>query len=56
METDLTQLQRIVREHGLQLSLHAFEEALAEGISIQEVRETLFDGMIVEDYPSHQRG
>ncbi len=35
---------------------HAVLEAADEGISADEIRETILGGMIVEDYPDERRG
>ena len=38
------------------LTRHGLEEALAEEISVDDIREAVVNGMILEDYPEHQRG
>ena len=56
MEPSLDNIKRTIRNQGIKLSLHAYEEAFAERISVDEIREALLDGMIVENYPTHRRG
>ena len=50
------QIQQAVRQSGINLSLHAQEEAIADDIFFDEMQEALLNGMIIEDYPPHRRG
>ena|GEM_PF-2654425 len=52
MEFDLDDIKRTIRDQGIKLSLHAYEEAFADGVSVDEIKEALLDGTIVEDYPT----
>ena len=56
MQADLDQIKRTIRDQAIKLSLHAYEEAFAERISVDEIREALLNGTIVEDYATHKRG
>ncbi|MCH8205865.1 MAG: DUF4258 domain-containing protein [Chloroflexi bacterium] len=38
------------------MTRHGTQEALAEGITVTEIREAIARGTILEDYPEHQRG
>ena len=49
-------IQQAVRKDGFQLTIHAADEILDEDISVSEVREAIFGGIIIEDYPGHRRG
>ena len=50
------QIQQAIRTRDINVSRHAQEEAIAEDISIDEVRHALLNGIIIEDYPTHRRG
>lgn len=56
MKADFKKIKRMIRDRGIKLSLHAYEEAFAEDISVEEIREALLDGTIIEDYATHRRG
>ena len=45
-----------IRTGGIELSRHALQRAVAEEISLDEIRQPLLSGMIVEDYLEHSRG
>ena len=50
------QIQQAIRTRDINVSRHALREAIAEDISVDEVRQALLSGMIIEDYPEHRRG
>ena len=56
MKADLDQIKRTIRDQAIKLSFHAYEEAFAERISVDEIREALLNGTIIEDYATHRRG
>jgi hypothetical protein len=45
-----------VEKGNYQLKLHAVERASIRGIDPLEVKETLLNGEIIEDYPEDKRG
>ena len=52
-------LERIrlqAREDNFRLTQHAQKEMAEEDITLDEVLETIAQGMILENYPEHQRG
>ncbi len=57
METDtLNTIKQEAQAKRLELTLHATQEAHAEGISADEIRQALINGQVLEDYPEHRRG
>ncbi len=52
----LANIQAAARSKDLEMSLHAIEEAYAESVSPEEIRQALINGRIVESYPEHRRG
>jgi hypothetical protein len=52
----IDQLRQAILGDGIVLTYHAAQEALEERISVDEIKEALLNGMILEDYPEHQRG
>ena len=52
----LEHIREAVRTRGVDLSLHAHQEALDEGISASDIAQALLNGIIIEDYPTHERG
>jgi hypothetical protein len=59
-EADLDQVLMHIRgqaaSDNLRVTLHAHREMVDENISLDEVLEAFANGMILEDYPEHQRG
>ena len=45
-----------VEKGNYQLKLHAMERASIRGIDPLEIKEALFNGEIIEDYPADKRG
>jgi hypothetical protein len=57
MATDaLGTIQAAARRKDLEMSIHAVQEAYAESISPDDIRQALIKGHILEDYPQHRRG
>ena len=54
--TSWEQVAETIRKQGIRLTLHAYEEAFVEQISVDEIRQALLSGIIIEDYPAHRRG
>jgi hypothetical protein len=53
---DIEKIRGDIRERELVLTRHAVQEALADRVTLDEIREALLNGAILEDYPAHQRG
>lgn len=57
---DLQEKLRAIREavsrYGLVVTAHADEEAREEDIALEDIREAIRNGEIIEDYPAHRRG
>ena len=56
MKADFNKIKSTIRDNGIVLSLHAYEEAFAEDISVDDIKEALLNGTIIEDYATHRRG
>ncbi len=52
----MEQIRQSLQESGMDLTLHAAREALSERISVDDIRQVLLSGLLLEDYPSHPRG
>lgn len=50
------EIKQAIRTRNINVSRHALREAIDEDISIDEVRQALLSGMIIENYPTHRRG
>ncbi|MBI5563128.1 MAG: DUF4258 domain-containing protein [Deltaproteobacteria bacterium] len=46
----------LVMAEAVRVTLHANEEMVEEGISLDEVLEAITVGSVLEDYPDHKRG
>lgn len=55
-ERKINDIRKTVSRYGLILTAHADEEAREEDISLQEIRQAIEYGEIIEDYPEHRRG
>ncbi len=49
-------IQDSIKETGLLFTVHATDQILEEDISTGEIREAIFNGTTIEDYPEHRRG
>ena len=56
VEADADRIRQSVLRSEVLLSRHGYEAALEDDVSIDEIREALISGMILEDYPEDQRG
>lgn len=56
MVASIGAIQDAVSHHSLLLTAHADEKAREEGITMQEIRQAIMSGEIIEDYPEHRRG
>lgn len=56
MRTRIAEIREAVVCYGLLLTAHADEEAREEGITVQEIRQAIMAGEVIEDYPQHRRG
>lgn len=56
MPTRIEEIRDAVARHSLLLTAHADQEAREEGITLQEIRQAVMTGALIEDYPEHRRG
>ena len=56
LEEKLRAIGEAVKHSGFMMTAHADEEAREEDISLQDIREAIISGEIIEDYPAHRRG
>jgi hypothetical protein len=49
-------LRRKVRDGGFEFSRHAVDQSILRRISVQEVREALGEGEVIEEYPEDKYG
>lgn len=56
LEEKLRAIGEAVKRYRFMMTAHADEEAREEDISLQEIREAITNGEIIEDYPAHRRG
>jgi Domain of unknown function (DUF4258) len=47
--------RKIVRDE-FELSKHAVDQSILRGIRVQEIRDTIVNGQIIEDYPNDKYG
>lgn len=50
------EVQEKVRKEKYEISIHAEKERYAEGITIHDIEEAIYNGEILEDYPDDPRG
>lgn len=55
-EEILRAIKTAAQARNLEMTLHATQEAYAEEISPDEIRQALMNGQILENYPEHRRG
>lgn len=53
---DIKWIRTQVADGNYEFRLHALERASERGIYPVEIKEALFDGEIIEDYPNDKRG
>jgi hypothetical protein len=56
IEEILSAIQAAAQARNPEMTLHATQEAYAEQISADEIRQALMNGQILENYPEHRRG
>ena len=56
MDEKLRAIGVAVKRYGLLMTAHGDEEAREEDISLNDIREAIAEGEIIEDYPAHRRG
>jgi hypothetical protein len=49
-------LQQKVAQHAFEFSEHAVTQSIVRSISVQEVREAISTGELIEDYPNDKYG
>ncbi|MEW6172246.1 MAG: DUF4258 domain-containing protein [Bacillota bacterium] len=52
----LKRIRNQAKTENIRFTQHAHQEMVEEGITINEVLETIASGDIIEDYPEHRRG
>jgi hypothetical protein len=56
MATTIEEIQSKFSEDLFEFSKHAVDQSILRQIRIQEVRETISNGQIIEDYPNDKYG
>lgn len=56
MGEKLEAIREAVFRYGFMMTAHADEEAREDNISLEDIREAIRNGEIIEDYPAHRRG
>lgn len=56
LETVLERIRAQADVENLRITQHAQQEMVEEGITLDEVLETIAKGQILENYPEHRRG
>jgi hypothetical protein len=56
LQTGIEEIRDKVSRQSFLLTAHADEEAREEDITVQEIRQALMAGEIIEDYLHHRRG
>jgi hypothetical protein len=56
MEAMLDEIRRKIAAGQFEFSRHAVDQSIIRHISVQEVRETIRHGVIIEDYPDDKYG
>ena len=49
-------LRTLGRSESVRVTVHAHQEMVEEGVSMDDVLEAIATGAIIEDYPTHRRG
>lgn len=55
-EATLEQLKQQAIINNLRVTIHGHQEMVEENITYDSVREAIINGIIIENYPEHQRG
>ena len=52
----LESLRALARSESVRVTVHAHQEMVEEGITMDDVLEAIANGDVIEDYPTHRRG
>ena len=52
----IEQLRAKIVANRFEFSKHALDQSILRGITVQELRETILDGEVIEDYPEDKYG
>ena len=52
----LESLRALARSESVRVTVHAHQEMVEEGITMDDVLEAVANGDVIEDYPTHRRG
>jgi len=52
----INQLRSKIAENQFEFSKHALDQSILRGITVQELREAIADGEVIEDYPNDKYG
>ena len=56
MTTMINQLRSKIAANQFEFSKHALDQSILRGITVQELREAIADGEVIEDYPNDKYG
>lgn len=56
MTTLIAEIRRKVAENQFEFSKHAVDQSILRQIRVQEIREAVANGQIIEDYPDDKYG
>lgn len=56
MTTMINQLRSKIAANQYEFSKHALDQSILRGITVQELREAIADGEVIEDYPNDKYG
>ena len=56
MTTLINQLRSKIAENQFEFSKHALDQSILRGITVQELREAIANGEVIEDYPDDKYG
>lgn len=56
MESMLDEIRRKITAEQFEFSRHAVDQSIIRHISVQELREAIRNGVIIEDYPDDKYG
>ena len=52
----INQLRSKIAENQFEFSKHAIDQSILRGITVQELREAIANGEVIEDYPDDKYG
>ena len=56
MNTTLEGIQLLIEQGEVRISVHGYDELVADGLSARDVVTGVFDAVVVEDYPEYRKG